>query len=358
MKFLKQMRNISIRKALLPAIFFVGFGVAIFLIFGCQHLFKTFAPKTLAELTPETLDGAYVEDDIYFIYAQYVEEEQYRDNRPTGKITGAQYLIDLDDVYYIGLFTHENDMAEASHLLDASYDYAMGNLPGEMVPVMHVKGTICAMDNEVSGYYHELADGDAELEALMLPYYLNVNRIGTQTPILVWIMLAVSVALWLIGIVPLIKAITGGYQKELKKKVASMGEESTMLEKLQLFYGNTSPVCGVRMGSDYVLFQSGPASILLRPWELAWAYQSTTQHRTNGIPSGKTYAAILRTMDGKQYTLSMNKKQVQELLDAIHATLPGTVLGYTKELESLYKNDRSAFAARWEEACPGCTAHS
>ena len=131
-----------------------------------------------------------------------------------------------------------------------------------------------------------------------------------------------------------------------------------MLEKLQLFYENTSPVCGVRMGSDYVLFQSGPASVLLRPWELAWAYQSTTQHRTNGIPSGKTYATILRTMDGKQYTLSMNKNQVQELLDAMHTTLPGTVLGYTKELESLYKNDRSAFAARWEEACPGCTAHA
>ena len=40
-----------------------------------------------------------------------------------------------------------------------------------------------------------------------------------------------------------------------------------------------------------VFFQNGAESILLRPWDVAWAYQSTTQHRTNGIPTGKTYAA-------------------------------------------------------------------
>ena len=110
------------------------------------------------------------------------------------------------------------------------------------------------------------------------------------------------------------------------------------------------------MNGEYVFFQEGPNSILLRPWEVAWAYQSTTQHRTNGIPSGKTYAAVLRTMDGKQYTLGMSESQVQTLLGAMETALPGTVLGYSDELAGLYRNNRAFFSQRWEEKAPGCTA--
>ena len=78
MELLKRLRRGSTRKVLLPSLILLAAAAAVFYFFHCQAVFQTLSPKTLAELTPETLEGAYVEDDISFFYAQYVEEEEYR----------------------------------------------------------------------------------------------------------------------------------------------------------------------------------------------------------------------------------------------------------------------------------------
>ena len=180
---------------------------------------------------------------------------------------------------------------------------------------------------------------------------------SSDSPLVLWVVFILCLGAFIWGIGLLVKAAHGSYQKKMLQKLRDMGDESAMLEKLELFYDNTNPVGGVRMGSEFVMFQSGAKTVLLRPWDIAWAHQSTTRHRTNGIPTGKTHAAVLRTMDGAQYSLTMKELQVQQLLDAMQAALPGTVLGYCKETEQLYRQDRAAFMARWEAARPGCSSH-
>lgn len=358
MQMLKQLRRVSLRKVLAVTVILIAASVAVFFIFSGPSVFKSLFPKTLAELDPEDLEGTYVKDEIYFLYGQYAEEEEYRDNRRTGKITGAQYLTDLDDVYYIGLFGHEKDLDALEDMMDACRQYVNGEISGEQVPVLPVKGTLRAMDSQLSRYYWDMAEGDQQLKTVMLPYYLDMGQIGNQRAWLAWVMLAVATALLVTGLIPLIKALKGGYQKKLLKTLDAMGDRETGLERLEQFYESNDPVCGVRMNQDFIFFQNGAASVLLRPWDLVWAYQSTTQHRTNGIPTGKTYAAILRTMDGSQYTLGMKETEVQQLLAAFQEALPGVVLGYSKELEVRYQRDRGAFAAHWEEIWPGCTGRS
>ena len=355
MDWLNQLKRESLRKVILRVVLLLALGTAFFVLFGCHKLLGTLSPKTLADLTPETMEGAYVEDDIYFLYTPYVEVEQYRDNVRTGTV-GMQYLTDFDEIYYMGLYVHKDSLQEAEALMDASEDFMEGNLAAEQMPVMHVKGTVRLMEEDDQRYYFDLAEGDAELEAVMLPYYLDVGRVGKQTFVTVAVFAAVALICVVLAIFPLVKALTGGYQKQLRRKLSESGDMEAAAERAERFYEAAEPVCGVRMNGEYVFFQEGPNSILLRPWEVAWAYQSTTQHRTNGIPSGKTYAAVLRTMDGKQYTLGMSESQVQTLLGAMETALPGTVLGYSDELAGLYKNNRDFFSQRWEEKAPGCTA--
>lgn len=357
MEWLNRLKKESLRKVLVRIVLLLALSVALFVLFGCQNLLGTLSPKTLAELTPETLEGAYVEDDIYFLYLPYVEVEQYRNNVRTGTV-GMQYLTNFDDTYYMGLYVHKDSLTEAREMMDACDAYMQGSLDAGQVPVLHVKGTIRLMDEDDQGYYYDLAGGDAGLEALMLPYYLDVNRVGKQTFATVAVFAAASLVCLVLAAAPLVKALTGGYQKQVRRKLAGMGDTLAAAERVERFYESTEPVCGVRMNSEYVFFQNGAHSILLRPWDVAWAYQSTTQHRTNGIPTGKTYAAVLRTMDGKTYTLGMPEADVQTLLERMQTALPGTVLGYSDELQALYRNDRAAFSARWEEKVPGCTARA
>lgn len=349
MNWLKKLKMTSVKKSIFGLVLFVGIAVAILVFTKCYGVFGMIAPKALADLTPETMDGAFVKDDIPFIYGSYLEIESYRDNRKVGT-TGMQYLIDLDDTYYMGLYVRSGRLDDAEELAEFCEKlWDMDTLPNEDEwPVLHVKGTIRAMDDDDLGYYRKATRGMDE-ESLFLPYYLEVDYVHN---IPIWgcflLLAVVAVLLWL-GIFPMVKALTGGFQKQVRAKLAEGGSLEREIERAELFYENTPAVSGVRMSREYVFFQNGAESILLRPWDVAWAYQSTTQHRTNGIPTGKTFAAILRTIDGKEYTLSMSEAEVKVLLEAIAATLPGTIVGYDKSLEKLYKENRDAFRQRWAE---------
>lgn len=350
MEWIKSLRKDSLRSVLPHSALFLGIGLALLVIFKSWTLFQLLAPKTLAELDPENMEGAYVEDDIYFFYTPYLEEEQYRNNVATGTITGRQYVIDFDETYYMGLFAHRDELDRAEVMMDACSAYLNGQLTADEVPVLDVRGTITAMDSQEQSYYLDTAGGDAQTESIMLPYYIDLNYIGGHPFWMTGLMTAVGIFFVILGAASPVRAMTGAYQKKLLAKLKELGDPELMAERVEQFCTTTEPVCGVRLGSELVFFQSGPRSVLLRPRELAWAYQSTTQHRTNGIATRKTYAAILRTMDGAQYSLPMPEQQVHQLLEAIQRTLPGVVLGYSKELEQAYKKNRELFARHWDEA--------
>ena len=77
---------------------------------------------------------------------------------------------------------------------------------------------------------------------------------------------------------------------------------------------------------------------------MVWAYQDDLPrfHR-------QVHAVLLRTADGGQYALPMDGERAGQLLEAMSQALPGAAIGYTEETERLYREDRSALSARWEE---------
>lgn len=356
MEFLKQMRKASLRKMLPLSIIFIVIAVVLLVVFSGYRVFQVLFPRSITELTPENMEGAYVTADIPLFYAQYAEVELTRNGRKTGTITGAQYVVDFNDTHFMGLFVHSGDLDDAKTMLSMSNDYFSGKIRQNQLPVLHVRGTITAMSSQEENYYMKTASGDAALKALMLPYYLDMGRAYGCTMFGYWAAFIGAVVLIVLGVYFLVKAATGGYQKKLKARISEMGPDSSaVLERLDQFYANTQPVSGVRIGSEFLLFQTGAVTMLFRPWELAWAYQQTTRRRTNGIPSGKSYAAIFRMMDGKQYTLGMKQGAVQALLEHLSTAAPAVVLGYTGEIAQAYTQNRAWFASRWEEVRPGCT---
>lgn len=351
MEWLKQLRTTSVKKSIPGLLLFVIAAAALLFFSKCYGVFGMLSPKTFSELTPETLNGAFVDDDVPVIYDYYLEEVKTKNGRTVGTVS-RQYIIDLDDeLYYMGLYAHDGAMKDANEMMQACEKALNGELDPAELPVYHVRGMIRAMTEEDLGYYREYTDG-LDMDEYFLPYYLEVEYINGLPIVLSWILLGVAVLLLGLGIWPVIKALTGGFQKQVRAKLSESGSLEAEAERAERFYESAPETCGVRMDRNYVFFQNGAESILLRPWDVAWAYQSTTQHRTNGIPTGKTYAAILRTMDGKQYTLGMKEAEVQTLLETMASTLPGVVLGYDKELERLYKENRDAFRQRWEEKLP------
>jgi hypothetical protein len=87
-------------------------------------------------------------------------------------------------------------------------------------------------------------------------------------------------------------------------------------------------------------------SINAVPYEdMVWAYQAVTQHRTNGIKTGKSYVCKMLDRTGKETSISGKEAQVEEMLKAVLARAPWAIVGYDEKLTNLWKKQRNDFIA-------------
>ena len=154
----------------------------------------------------------------------------------------SQYLTDFDDVYYMGLYVRSGRLEEAEEMMSVCEDYMYGDASEEDVPILHVRGRIRAMDEDDLGYYMEIAEGDEEWAELLLPYYLEVDYINNLP---IWGSIAFLAAAFLLlglGIVPIIKAFCGGFQKQVRSKLEESGPLEMEAEKAERFYDSAQEV--------------------------------------------------------------------------------------------------------------------
>jgi hypothetical protein len=83
--------------------------------------------------------------------------------------------------------------------------------------------------------------------------------------------------------------------------------------------------------------------------DVVWAYKQVTQHRTNGIPTGKTYNAQIWDRHGVRITVSGKEPLVNQVLEAVAQRAPWVLAGYSPELEKTWKQNRAAVVEAVEQ---------
>jgi hypothetical protein len=83
---------------------------------------------------------------------------------------------------------------------------------------------------------------------------------------------------------------------------------------------------------------------LLRMSDLLWAYKHVTKHSINLIPTGKTYAAILRCYGGTA-KIDGREKEVHAVLAFATERAPWAVFGFSEELAKLFRNRTQEFCS-------------
>lgn len=354
METMQTLKQRSLKKALPISLLLIAGGIALFIIFKCYGLPGTLAPKQLTEVPVEELENTFVEVEVDYLYDYYMYTEEHREGSTAKTITDMYYLIDCGRDHYMGLHVPRALVKDTREMLKQ-------NQSGNYNMLFTVQGTVLPMEGTQLKYYKEALDYDSmsgvQKDQFLL-LYIDVDSVHGTNITTCWVMLAVSLALIVWGAVRLVRAMTGAYQKPLRRKLASMGDPEQMEERFDQFYQSREPVSGLRMDEEFFLYESGPKPTLLRPWEVAWAYQCTTNHYRGFIKTGTSYALRLRLMNGKQVDITMPERDVQAALEAMASAMPGVVLGYSKETESTYRGNREAFRQRWEAARPGCTSRA
>jgi hypothetical protein len=100
----------------------------------------------------------------------------------------------------------------------------------------------------------------------------------------------------------------------------------------------------MKMSANWMAFTKFSDFSVYRKSDMLWVYKTITRHRTNGIPTGKTYTVTLRFADKQTETIpAKNERVADEIVQTIITNCPGAVAGYSKELESQYNSNAEPF---------------
>jgi hypothetical protein len=83
--------------------------------------------------------------------------------------------------------------------------------------------------------------------------------------------------------------------------------------------------------------------------DVVWAYPKVTKHYHNGIPTGKSYSAIIYDSKGQSLEISGKKDSVPKLLESLQRRMPWVLVGFSKELEALWLKEKPQFFQLIEE---------
>lgn len=309
------------------------------LFFAGSNVFATEPEATpLYDVPRDELEGTYVTVNLDYIYGCYAYTETYEDNKPTGKITEREYLIDANEYDFMCIVLGGDLMEQAEVLLEQSDEYYYGE-----------RDTITA-DFRVSGYVKPLPSDSIRLlkEAVdfssmtpeeqdtYLMLYIDPADYTTD-PILLTLGL-VCVAVILIFVV---LALSGYYQKDVRERLLQyFGASTERAEEFLNYLVNLPKAGGLRIGAGYLLVQTGGKHRILDGNDLLWAYHQTTTTRYMGlIPVGKSHAVMLKLVNGKQIQVPMSKNKVAEQLQILLQQFPTVAIGYSDQLLRIYNSN-------------------
>ena len=330
-------------------IFGVGFGV--FAIPSLMTSLSEPVPLDSVDFDGD-IEGLYVKGTIWGIYDYYCEETKNYDT------VAREYIIDAGNSYYMGMRAERSDMTAADKLMDASWNYLDGYTDYEDLEKYQyeVTGTITKIPSDSLSYYYDfrnyVSEGDAELKAAFLPYYLDVNKAGKfdKTGAIILSIAAVGFFLW--GCLLLYWIFSGHYQKSIQKYIQNSSSPDMAAEKVERFFQSVPEVKGLRYNNEFICGQEGGTTAFGETSKLVWVYLHTVTHKRYFVTISKSYSLMLGFIDGTRQSVTMKSEVIaQGQIQDLGNKFPHIICGYSKELDNMFCHKRPEFLnLRYNEA--------
>lgn len=191
----------------------------------------------------------------------------------------------------------------------------------------------------------ELGVSSSDIKEKFAPYVIDVSSIKLIPQALT----GAGLILILLCLVQIIRAIlgvvnyeNGKWYRNLEKTTGLRPEEANALisqEHTDSLYIKRSDV---KFTENWILLTFGMFYEAYPKSDLLWVYKTTTQHKTNGVPTGKSHALNLYFKSRKSVNLSSkNEFDADTTLSNIMSLCPDALYGYSDELFRLYNKNRA-----------------
>jgi hypothetical protein len=108
----------------------------------------------------------------------------------------------------------------------------------------------------------------------------------------------------------------------------------------------------VTITRNYIIVDSQQIVFAMPIKELMWTYKKTIQNKVYGfIPAGKNNFINFVFSDGEAYSVSVTRKakRIDETLNFIAQLNLGTFVGYTNDMNKMFKKNKSEFIYQWKK---------
>lgn len=301
-------------------------------------------PVPLETLKAEDIKGNLrVTADIYYVldYYSYMEKN--------GSTTSMEFMIPVGEQEYMGFECSGTKMRQAKENMELYWSYMDGeDVSLDTMQPIRVTGTIQPLEGESLKYFREFVDSlgwTEEEKAIFMPYVIKSGYVGNMDVVGLVFMGIMAAGFLIGGICILLSGLRGSNMKDIEKYCSSKGNREYEMQRIEQFYQMGEPVQGIRANNEYFMAIKG-ASIYFAPAQaLLWAYSHVVQHRTNFIPTGKSYSVIVKKQDGTQFEIPMSDQLAcDQALSYINTTYPYLYIGYDDQWNKMFQKNRDEMA--------------
>lgn len=342
---LNELKKQSFKNSLFGTILMAAIGIVLLVISTKSVIMVLHGHYDFESLEPHEIDDTKIVDaSVTTNFGSFIEE--YEKNTKTGAThtTNLYYVIwtgddESTDFRYIGVKMPKSYQQVMDAMADATYNY-------EFSEPVEVSGALRKMDDEELRYFKEyfLESGwtEEEFEEGTLPYFIDYGSLVGASGVFFVVVECIGILLIILAVIRIIYALSGGYLKKFQRELDTLG---CSVERADMEF-HTAPliVDSLRIGRIFTFYFSGNRPHIILNDKIVWAHQFTTTHRTNGIKTGTTYEVVMYTIEKKALHASVSSQSSAHMvLDHMANTMPWVVLGYTKDIDKLYKHDFENF---------------
>lgn len=333
----------TIKRKLIPVI--ICLVIAAFLIWVETDNYKRLKAgvKQLEELEIDQLEDYVVHVDTNFAldcFAEYGDADTV-----TGDITKVDYyyyIIYYKDNKYIAVAVNPKEAVFLDEICDNTWDNVVGDTDNYEKSYA-LEGSVTKMSSDIEKYYiewfEEMGWSEEEIAECAVPYVLH-NGWNTDPSgvIFSWVL---AVILMGVSSFILIRALIGGYQRQIKKDFARLGAYADTIVSQD--YANAFIVSKrARIGRIFTYDGSQSKGRAYLNREIVWVYRTE---------AGSSNQVVLWDIQGKRYAIKAKRRECIQALSFYEAQFPHMVSGYSENLRQMFFKDKARFLAlRYNDA--------
>jgi hypothetical protein len=209
-------------------------------------------------------------------------------------------------------------------------------------------GTLMQVPAPVSnGVVHQWEEKRPELKGAFLPYMLDATGFRTKGDNL-WAA-AGGAGFGIVGLVLVGMAVRRKVQPDSHPlltqlvKYGGLQDVRMRIDSEIRGEGGGEKFGAMQITTNWLIQAAAFKTNVMATRDVVWAYPKVTKHYHNGIPTGKSYSAIVRDSKGQSLEISGKKDSVPKMLESLQRRMPWVVMGYSKELEALWMKEKPKF---------------